>query len=671
MLAGSKNAKPAKKPVTSHPAFKWIVALWFAALLGIGSLILPIALIEKLVVTLGLPAIVEATQPPLGFTARLAIALAFTICGALLGLFAARQIARSNSTEAPPRSIKPSDFANRGNVRQPLKAHEELGQDGFDGAPSGRRRALSLKEEERPSEFLRQAAPLPGHDDHGHEFSGHDDDDYVEFDDEDDALNLDVDVELTETKLETPHAPQIFTESKDLPQHDDEADESSEETHLADLKNSFQPFPELASDEPEEEEIQSFEPAPEAVELEEEAQPVPESEPLAFSPPSMVTETVDEAEEENPVPTATIEAPAPAPAPAPAANMQTSALAAHLAQEAGEDDSVPLAELGLVQLVQRLATTIEKHREWSASQPSSSPAASSIAPVALAAATAHPSPLAGFESVDASEAIEARSAYFSAPPATPAAKDDSEAEVPAPEEVAAEPVQSFAAPAQSAIKETSEPEAETAIEPSSEPARQEFLPSQAAPAPAPKPLAPLATLAPHEDEEDEDDDHMAALTASFALPTPPSRTAKAEAQPAAAMDTAQPGAFSKPAPIAAAEPAAEAPKEDSEADAQAETGAADSAEDSANGEDGFASLTKLSNPFARPAQEFVRIENEPEPSSTESAVVFPAEKAASAAPRAFDPPGGSPANAPRPSGDEADRALRDALMNLQRMGKTG
>ena len=35
-----------KAPISTHPAFPAIVALWFAALLGLGSLVLPAVLLE-------------------------------------------------------------------------------------------------------------------------------------------------------------------------------------------------------------------------------------------------------------------------------------------------------------------------------------------------------------------------------------------------------------------------------------------------------------------------------------------------------------------------------------------------------------------------------------------------------------------------------------------------
>ena len=80
----------------------------------------------------------------------------------------------------------------------------------------------------------------------------------------------------------------------------------------------------------------------------------------------------------------------------------------------------------------------------------------------------------------------------------------------------------------------------------------------------------------------------------------------------------------------------------------------------------------MTNPFAVPKGEFVRIE-EPEADDelAEPAVVFPgqAEPAPSAGSRQFDPPGKAAAasgTAPQAPSD-ADAALRAALATLQRM----
>ncbi|MGB3165347.1 MAG: hypothetical protein WBA68_01065, partial [Alteraurantiacibacter sp.] len=81
-------------------------------------------------------------------------------------------------------------------------------------------------------------------------------------------------------------------------------------------------------------------------------------------------------------------------------------------------------------------------------------------------------------------------------------------------------------------------------------------------------------------------------------------------------------------------------------------------------EGAYAAIAQADNPFRQAETEFVRVE-EPETASVEPAVQFPGQHGAA---RAFDPPAGqSPA---RPaSNDDNERALREALVNLQRMGK--
>jgi len=93
----------AKAPVSAHPAFPAIVALWFATLLGLGSLVLPVALIERLVAVTGVASLVPSAAPPLGFTARVSIALGGAIAGALIGLALAHRVARTHSRDGEPR----------------------------------------------------------------------------------------------------------------------------------------------------------------------------------------------------------------------------------------------------------------------------------------------------------------------------------------------------------------------------------------------------------------------------------------------------------------------------------------------------------------------------------------------------------------------------------------
>ncbi|NCP24276.1 MAG: hypothetical protein GW854_09030 [Erythrobacter sp.] len=102
------------RPLSSLPAFPVLVALWFAALLGAGTFVLPAAIFESAASATGLAEIIPAAQPPLGTTARLAITIAAAILGALIGLFVAWQVRRASR---PAHAADPSDA--------PLAAEEQ------------------------------------------------------------------------------------------------------------------------------------------------------------------------------------------------------------------------------------------------------------------------------------------------------------------------------------------------------------------------------------------------------------------------------------------------------------------------------------------------------------------------------------------------------------------
>ena len=96
------------RPLSSLPAFPVLVALWFAALLGAGTFVLPAAIFESAASATGLADIIPAAQPPLGTTARLAITIAAAVLGALIGLFVAWQVRRASR---PAHAADPSDAA--------------------------------------------------------------------------------------------------------------------------------------------------------------------------------------------------------------------------------------------------------------------------------------------------------------------------------------------------------------------------------------------------------------------------------------------------------------------------------------------------------------------------------------------------------------------------------
>lgn len=165
------SEKPDRKmrpSVSAHPAFPVIVALWFAALLGIGSLVLPTALFERYALASGLADAFAAAHPPLGATARLIIALGGAVVGAMLGLALARQVAAAHARRPAARSAAGQD-ADDNLAKRPISAHEELFEGGFDAGETAsehgetatrRSPSLAIGRESARSEFT-NLAPLP------------------------------------------------------------------------------------------------------------------------------------------------------------------------------------------------------------------------------------------------------------------------------------------------------------------------------------------------------------------------------------------------------------------------------------------------------------------------------------------------------------------------------
>jgi hypothetical protein len=163
-----RRTTEAKPPISAHPAFPAIVALWFAALLGIGSLVLPAALFERASEASGLSSVFVAAQAPLGVTARILIALGAATVGIFAGLGIAGRVIAANATQPAPRRGPAAVPAGHPAAKRPISAREELGSSSLDtddarGPIPGRRRALSVTDDSARSEFL-ESAPLPGFD---------------------------------------------------------------------------------------------------------------------------------------------------------------------------------------------------------------------------------------------------------------------------------------------------------------------------------------------------------------------------------------------------------------------------------------------------------------------------------------------------------------------------
>lgn len=118
----------AKAPISTHPAFPAIAAAWFGSLLGIGSLLVPVALFEHAAAMSSLTALIPAAEAPLGSTARLIIAAALAVIGSLAGLQFARHLAASQA--APRESQRKRAQVLKNKV--PISALDELGAASFD-----------------------------------------------------------------------------------------------------------------------------------------------------------------------------------------------------------------------------------------------------------------------------------------------------------------------------------------------------------------------------------------------------------------------------------------------------------------------------------------------------------------------------------------------------------
>lgn len=173
-MAKSKRKASNAQPITAHPLFPAVVALWFGALFGLGSLAVRPSLLEAAVIASRIDLLVPAAAPPLGVTARILVALGLSALGSALGLMIARRITRPKvearqrkrtgvAREDAAPQIRARDAHPDAPARRPISAHDELNVDesAAGGLLAGRRRALAV---ELPEEAFvpHDMAPLPG-----------------------------------------------------------------------------------------------------------------------------------------------------------------------------------------------------------------------------------------------------------------------------------------------------------------------------------------------------------------------------------------------------------------------------------------------------------------------------------------------------------------------------
>ena len=143
VATGSGRKKRVVQPLRSSPLFAPAVALWFAALFGLGTLATSTTVLELAVLAFRLDALIPAAAPPLGMTARILIAGGMTLLGGSIGFvvaFVAAAPLRRREAEiaaAVPATLgfapempafRARDLHPDAPVRAPVAAADELGE---------------------------------------------------------------------------------------------------------------------------------------------------------------------------------------------------------------------------------------------------------------------------------------------------------------------------------------------------------------------------------------------------------------------------------------------------------------------------------------------------------------------------------------------------------------
>ena len=145
---GKQAKRKQAASISAHRLFPVVMMVWFAALLGLTSFVVPPRMLASLVVASGLPKVLPAAAPPLGFTARVLVAFALAVLGGLIGLVIAARLRRDKAAKLAMPAVPDRDEAMESEapaVAVSQRAVKIRARDAHPDAPP--RRPLVLSEE--------------------------------------------------------------------------------------------------------------------------------------------------------------------------------------------------------------------------------------------------------------------------------------------------------------------------------------------------------------------------------------------------------------------------------------------------------------------------------------------------------------------------------------------
>lgn len=158
MSEEKRSTSGGTQPISRHPLFPAIVALWTGALFGLASLAVHPSMVERAVLAAGIDKVIPMATPPLGTTTRILIALAMTGLGAAIGALIAYRVARAptrTGARTDPRTDPRTDLGHRTAVVREGSGPAETPAAGKPIA--GRRRGLAVQ----PEPATDRAEPRP------------------------------------------------------------------------------------------------------------------------------------------------------------------------------------------------------------------------------------------------------------------------------------------------------------------------------------------------------------------------------------------------------------------------------------------------------------------------------------------------------------------------------